>query len=154
MLSSKKFFISVITGTGKMMIVNGGTTPGADVWRNTISVIPNTTYNFSAFAASTYFANPSQLQFIIDGNAIGSVLNLPSTTGTYQELSTLWNSGSNTSVTLAIADQIDNPGGSGSDFALDDISATPVPFEVSPTFGLLTLGIIVGISKLKKKINF
>lgn len=41
------------TGTGQMMVVDGGA-PGLTVWSQTIAVTPNTPYEFSFWAATTY----------------------------------------------------------------------------------------------------
>jgi hypothetical protein len=110
----------------QMMIVNGAVTANVNVWQQSgITVTPNTTYDFSAWIASSYPTSPAELAFSIDGVQIGSTFTASSTTGLWQEFSMTWNSGSNTTATLGIVDQ--NLAASGNDFALDDISLSPVP---------------------------
>ena len=142
------------TGDGNMMVVDGSTTSDRNVWQQTIPVTPNTDYEFSAFAANVVNTSPAELQFKINDNVVGSPLDLP-LNNDWNELTTIWNSGSNTSVTLGIVDN--NIEAIGNDFALDDISSsvippTPVPFEASPTSGIFILGGLVGISRLRKKL--
>ena len=109
------------TGTGNMMVCNGASSANTVVWSQTISIVPNTNYNFSAWVASTENMNAgdeAQLQFSINGSLIGSVFNAPLTGGNWVNFFTNWNSGANTSATITIVDQ--NTIGNN-DFALDDI---------------------------------
>ena len=135
------------------MIVNGSETSGLTVWENTVNVTPNTTYELSAFATSAFSGSPAELQFTIDGTPTGSALNLSPDTGTWQELGATWDSGANTSLNFGIVSN--GTIANGNDFALDDISAAPtaVPFDASSTSGLLILGGIVGISRLRKQLS-
>ena len=109
-------------GTGNFMIVNGATSPGTNVWTETISVQPNQTYAFSTWVCT--LAGQSNevawLQFSINGNQIGEVFQAPPYTNTWQQFYQLWNSGNSTTATITILNQ--NTGGSGNDFGLDDIS--------------------------------
>lgn len=107
------------TGTGNMMVINGANAP-VDIWCQTINVTPNTDYDFSAYGASCTGSNPAQLQFEINGVLLGSPLQLPSITGQWTEFHTVWNSGSNTSITICIYDQ--QTAADGNDFAIDDIT--------------------------------
>lgn len=104
---------------GQMLVVNGSATPNTNVWCQTITVIPNSQYDFSAWGASCVASNPAILQFAIDGVLLGTPLALPTTTGQWVQFHALWNSGSNTSITICITDQATAP--SGNDFAVDDI---------------------------------
>ncbi len=108
------------TGTGNMMVVNGAGTPNVNIWCQTITVIPNTYYDFSAWGASCVASNPAILQFSINGILIGTPLALPVTTGVWTPFHATWFSGSNTSITICITDQATAT--SGNDFAIDDIS--------------------------------
>lgn len=110
------------TGTGNMMVVNGAGVSNTIVWEQTISVIPATNYNFSAWVSSTLHLSATQvaqLQFSINGNLIGTVYNAPTTGGIWQNFFVTWNSGPNNAATIRIINQ--NTATSGNDFALDDI---------------------------------
>ncbi len=107
------------TSTGNMMVINGASSP-VNIWCQTITVTPNTQYDFSAWGASCTPSNPAQLQFEINGNLVGTSLQLPGTTGQWTEFHVVWNSGTNTSITICIHDQ--QTALSGNDFAIDDIS--------------------------------
>jgi gliding motility-associated-like protein len=112
------------SGNGNMMVCNGSTIANDVVWTQTISVNPNTDYNFSAWAASVWgpltSGDEARLQFSINGTLVGSVFNLPLTSGTWANFFVNWNSGANTSAVITIVDQnITAPG--ANDFALDDI---------------------------------
>jgi hypothetical protein len=110
------------TGTGSMLVVNGADIAGQDIWCQTVAVLPNTTYAFSAWLASATPSSPAQLSFTVDGVSIGN-LNAVSTTGLWLNFYSLWNSGAATSVTLCITNL--NTQQSGNDFAIDDILFSP-----------------------------
>lgn len=111
------------TGTGNMMIINGGPTP-TDVWCETIPVLPNTNYNFSAWIANassvTVPPDVPILQFKINGVLIGTPTTISSPPATWTNFFQVWNSGVNTVATICIYDLNTTP--AGNDFALDDIS--------------------------------
>jgi gliding motility-associated-like protein len=111
------------TGTGNMFVVNGAAAANTIVWSETIMVVPNTDYNFSAWVASVLTSVPvgqqAQLQFSINGTLLGSVYSAPLTGGTWSNFYVTWNSGANTSAVITIVDQCTVT--SGNDFALDDI---------------------------------
>jgi CSLREA domain-containing protein len=114
------------TGTGNMLALNGPSSAPATAWSETVTVIPGVNYTFSLWVSSWYPSNPATLNFDFNGTTIGSFTS-PSTAGVWQNFSTNWNSGTNTSVTINIVDT--NTNASGNDFALDDISlsANAVP---------------------------
>lgn len=107
------------TGTGQMMVVNGAATANVSVWCQTITVQPNTTYDFSAWSATCVISNPAVLQFAINGVLLGAPHNLPGVTGVWTQFHATWFSGTNTSATICITNQNTMP--SGNDFAIDDI---------------------------------
>jgi len=115
------------TGTGKMLIVNGASTANVTVWKQNITILPNTDYVFSVWATSATPTNPAILQFSINGSPLGSTIT-PSASladGTWQYFTTTWNSGSTSgSVPIALVNQ--NTAASGNDFAIDDIVFAPV----------------------------
>ena len=104
---------------GQMLVVNGAASANTNIWCQTITVTPNSQYDFSAWAASTTPSNPAILQFAINGNLLGTPLAIPGVNGQWVQFHAIWNSGSNTSISICIADQQTAP--SGNDFAIDDI---------------------------------
>ncbi len=112
------------TGTGNMLLVNGATTPNVSVWCQTVNVTPNTNYAFSTWLATLTANNPAQLQFSINGVLVGSVFTASLTNCIWQQFYNVWNSGANTTANICVVNQ--NTVASGNDFALDDISFTPL----------------------------
>jgi gliding motility-associated-like protein len=110
------------TGSGNMLLVNGAPTP--NVWKETISVTPNTNYAFSTWVQALWPPNPAQLQFSINGKTVGNLITASLPTCTWTQFYTTWNSGNNTSATISIVNK--NTQIQGNDFALDDISFAPV----------------------------
>ena len=142
------------TGTGNMMIVNGNISGGTAFWTETISVSANTNYIFSLWAASVYPPGaaaiaPATLIISLDG-ATPIIFNLSTinTVGTWEQFSTMWNSGAGTTAVLSLYDS--NLTVSGNDFALDDISNTAVPEPT--TMLLLGLGMLgmAAVRRFKK----
>jgi gliding motility-associated-like protein len=112
------------SGSGNMMAVNGAGTPNLNVWCQTVSVMPNTQYAFSAWVATLVAASPALLQFNINGSPLGPVFAAPNQTCVWQNFYSTWNSGNNTSATICIVNQNTTLG--GNDFALDDLAFAPV----------------------------
>ncbi|MEI6408283.1 MAG: T9SS type B sorting domain-containing protein [Bacteroidota bacterium] len=112
------------SGGGNMMAVNGAGTPNQDVWCQTITVIPNTAYVFSAWVATLVASSPARLQFSINGSTIGPIFNAPGQTCVWQNFFATWNSGANSSATICIVNQ--NTVLGGNDFAIDDLLFAPV----------------------------
>ncbi len=111
------------------MIVNGfpNGSPQPIVWQETVNVLPNTTYYFSAWAMSLNSAGPfASLRFDVNGTqtgltaTLGSGVNNNSNNGWVRFYGT-WTSGpTTTSAVISIVDLQTAPG--GNDFGLDDIS--------------------------------
>lgn len=122
-------FVSIgdhTSGTGKMLIVNGSSVANVTVWKENITIQPNTNYVFSVWATSVTSANPAILQFSINGSPLGTVaLSSSLANGTWQYFTTVWNSGS-ASGTVPIALVNQNTSTNGNDFAIDDIVFAPV----------------------------
>ncbi len=102
-----------------MLVADGATTANKRVWYRTITVVPNTTYELSMFAASISNTSPARLQFALNNVLIGTETTLSTTNCQWQLIGTTFNSGSNTSVSIAIVDK--NTSASGNDFAIDEI---------------------------------
>lgn len=111
------------SGTGNMLVVNGASAVGINVWCQTVNLTPNTEYAFSAWLTSVHPQNPAVLQFTINGVPVGNPLQAAPGTCNWNQFYSAWNSGPATTATLCITNQ--NTSLSGNDFALDDISFTP-----------------------------
>jgi len=127
------------TGHGKFMMINGSTAL-RNVWHDTVQVIPNTTYYFSAWAMNLNPTSPAQLQFAINGVQTGTVGDLstaamPSSesqvnTSNWIRFYGTWTAGP--TVTNAVIGIVNlNTVAGGNDFGLDDISfGTLSPFII------------------------
>jgi len=112
------------SGAGNMMVVNGSSTPGVNVWCQTVTVTPNTVYEFGAWLTSVNPSSPAILQFSINGLLLGAPFNLSSTTCSWEQFFETWDSGPDAVATICIVNQ--NTAASGNDFAIDDITFGPV----------------------------
>jgi gliding motility-associated-like protein len=112
------------SGTGNMLIVNGSNEPDARLWCQTVTVAPNTDYLFATWAMTVIAENPAVLQFSIGNELLGTPFTLSSIPCAWNSFNESWNSGSNTMVDICIVNQ--NLLNSGNDFALDNISLTPI----------------------------
>jgi hypothetical protein len=108
--------------SGNMMIINGHPPQGGNlVWSETVSVVPNSIYAFSAYAAANYPAS-AILAFTVNGAQVGGNFTVNSNPGTWTKFSASWNSVMNTTAVLRIIQT-----GAG-DFSLDDVSFSgPAP---------------------------
>ncbi|MCF8425704.1 MAG: gliding motility-associated C-terminal domain-containing protein [Bacteroidia bacterium] len=113
------------TGTGNFMVLNGSSVP-TFVWNQTVTVLPNSNYNFSAWFKNivtkpAYAGAPiATVELWINGVKISNNMALPDYPDVWKLLDTSWFSGSSTTANLSIK----NIGTSlnGNDFAIDDIS--------------------------------
>ncbi len=112
------------TGGGNMMVVNGSATAGVSIWCQSVTVQPGTNYAFSAWLSTIIVENPAVLQFTINGQVIGDPFEASFTSCQWDQFYQLWNSGTSTTADICITNQ--NTFASGNDFALDDISFTPI----------------------------
>ena len=113
------------SGTGNMFICNASDTANVLIWQQTISVLPHTDFDFSAWIATVLNAdpNPAQLQFSINGVLVGSVFTANATGNIWEQFHAIWNSGNATTANIAIVNQ--NTIDEGNDFAIDDIRFNP-----------------------------
>jgi len=137
---------SPFDATGAMMIVNGAASP-ATVWSETVSVVPGSTYTFSAHVASNFPTSPAILDFSVNGTQLGTNFAVNATPGTWSQFSGNWNSGASTTALLTIVDL--NLAAQGNDFSLDDISfqpaAVPEPSSMALIMGALFVLLLVRI---------
>jgi gliding motility-associated-like protein len=113
------------TGTGNFMVLNGSSTP-TNVWNQSVSVLPNTSYNFSAWFKNivtkpAYAGAPiATVELWINGVKISRNLSLPDYPDVWKLLDTSWFSGSVTTANLSIRNIATAL--HGNDFAIDDVA--------------------------------
>ncbi|HRN78627.1 MAG TPA: T9SS type A sorting domain-containing protein [Ferruginibacter sp.] len=115
------------SGSGRFMIINGAGSP-VNIWEQTVTVLPNTTYYFSAWAMSLNSVPPyAQLQFNVNGTNVGTTAVLgpraPNNNPPFDwvRFYGTWTSGpATTTAVVSIVDLQTALG--GNDFGLDDIS--------------------------------
>ena len=130
-------------GTGQFMVIDGAMNPNSVIWQQTISVVPNTYYAFSAQVASTLNSNAfnayALLQFSVNGTQLGEIFHSPDVLNIWQPYYEVWYSGNNTSAILTILNQNDN--GNGNDFGIDDIVFAPLTdCSVTDTILVVVMG--------------
>ena len=113
------------TGTGYMMLIDGGSISNQNVYCQEVSVLPNTDYAFSAWVVNMCTCGaPPRLQFGINGANLGNIFNVTTVNCQWNQFYEIWNSGNNTTAKICLLNQNTNP--TGNDFALDDVTFTPV----------------------------
>jgi gliding motility-associated-like protein len=117
------------SGAGNMLVVNGASTAGTNVWCQTITIQPNTDFLFSTWVTSVEnTGNVAILQFSINGVNLGPTFSPSANACNWLSFNETWNSGGATSAQICIVNQ--NVSGGGNDFALDDIYFAPICFAV------------------------
>ncbi|MFK7810743.1 MAG: gliding motility-associated C-terminal domain-containing protein [Saprospiraceae bacterium] len=111
------------TGSGNQMVFNAATSPGLTSWCQTVTVSPNTDYDFTYWAQTINSGAEAILSLTFDGGTLGNNLNLGGPCQWLQS-NNIWNSGVQTSLEICINNLQTN--GGGNDFALDDISMVPL----------------------------
>ncbi len=133
------------SGTGNMMVVNGATIANQAIWCQTVTVTPNTDYQFSTWVQSVEDTNPALLQFSINGNLLGSPFAALANTCDWSQFAETWNAGTTTSAEICITNQ--NTFVGGNDFAIDDIVMAPLDIEVENKF-IFVSGIKIDVGTL------
>lgn len=110
------------SGDGLFMLIDGLAAADNEVWCQQFSVIPGVAYEIEAWATSVHPGNPAELQFFINGNAVGNVNELTSNTCEWQSMEASWVADTS-EIEFCIINQ--NAGGFGNDFGLDDIYFAP-----------------------------
>jgi hypothetical protein len=129
------------SGTGLMLAANGSSLATDILWRQVVSVQPNTTYLFGGWDASwgvlggNTDPSPANLRISINGLQLGDTA-APSQDGQWHQFSFQWLSGAATQASIEIRDL--NTAFLGNDFALDDMTFAVVP---EPSSALLILGL-------------
>ncbi|MBK9356599.1 MAG: hypothetical protein IPN08_04270 [Bacteroidales bacterium] len=130
------------TGNANFMIINGAKyAPQPTVWEQTVTVLPNTDYYFSAWAISLNDVEPfAQLRFEVNGTQVGTTASLGEGINNdnnpwlpEDRFYGTWNSGASNTAVIRIID-LETAAG-GNDFGLDDISfgtLDPIPFTFNP----------------------
>ena len=132
------------TGTGKMLIVNGATSGSPAVWRETISITPNTSYRFQAWTGTAVSGGPANLFLKVDGVQIGSSFVLPDDPGTWVRWEQSWTSSASVTATFEIINA--NTSRFPNDFYLDDIGL----FKTQPE---LSIGVDAGELELRWQVD-
>jgi len=132
---------SVPSLAGNVLLANGASTqysnvatPGSSVWSEMVSVSAHTNYVFSFYVVAVDGATYADLQPTITGT---QGVGLTAEQGTWQQGMMSWNSGTNTTATLSLADL--NSVEFNNDFALADLSLTGGVPEPS-TWAMTLLG--------------
>ncbi len=113
------------SGTGYQMVVDGGTSTGMIVWSQTVSVVPNASFQFSYWVQTVYNnANLAKLQLYINNVPIGNVFSAPAYNLGWQKFSYNANSMGNSTLQLTLINTSLEP--NGNDFSLDDIDLQQV----------------------------
>ncbi|MBC7781446.1 MAG: hypothetical protein H7125_15225 [Proteobacteria bacterium] len=150
-------FVSALDHTNDaarlMFVGNGSPTLGERVWFTLapIAVTPGTDYFFEAFVMNvcclpsyTGDNSPSILGFYANGVLIGTRTTSLANVGLWEGLSTNWNSGAATSVSLELKNA--NIARGGNDFAVDDIflgtTSTVATIPVPAALPLLASGLV------------
>jgi hypothetical protein len=115
----------------KQLVVNGSTTPNNNdaIWKESISVVINTDYQFSYWVQSVNSASPAKIQLKINGAPIIPLNNALAGPGLWTQFIFNWNSSTATTAIIELIDKITAQ--DGNDFALDDIVFQQVNTNVS-----------------------
>lgn len=128
-----------------MMIVNGSTKPGTIVWKQTVTVTPNTNYAFTFYGRSLTQNDSVELVYSINKNEARGSKILPQGACGRSRINTTWYSDTSTSIELSIIDKSTNA--EENNFALDSIALRAqyinydtifVKFVLPPVFSIMS----------------
>ncbi|HEY9703444.1 MAG TPA: hypothetical protein V6C58_13410, partial [Allocoleopsis sp.] len=108
------------TGQGNVLIANGASSSGSNVWAQSISVTSGVTYYFEYKVASLSGSSPAQLRVNL-GTTIINTTTLGTTACTWQTISGTITPTSTGSLTLSIVDLNTSTTSNRNDFIIDDI---------------------------------
>jgi hypothetical protein len=158
---SQNFNVGMIAGItphsgSQMLMIDNVMASNAVAWEQTVTVSAGKTYYFSAWLTSLSAVEKSEMLFQVQpvtpaGPAVNiSATFIPPNGPTWQQYFGTWASGTTTSVTIRLINT--NPdaiGGSGNDYAIDDIlfrptctgtGAGPIPNFGTTSIGLCNMG--------------
>ncbi|MBA2407986.1 MAG: gliding motility-associated C-terminal domain-containing protein [Chitinophagales bacterium] len=109
------------SGSGLMMVVNGATVFNSEVWSQTIPVSVNTDYSFTFWSMnwSSFTTYLPTFHIVINGIVQNQSFSINPLQCSWKESCLTWNSGSSTTATFQIINEVDYY--SGNDFAIDDV---------------------------------
>jgi uncharacterized repeat protein (TIGR01451 family) len=109
------------TGTGNMLIADGINIANSHVWQQNVTTVePNKFYRFSVWVNNLYTVSFARIRLTINGQQVGTTLEMNYPVCQWVQVSGLWYSGNSTTADLRIYD--DETSGAGNDYALDDIA--------------------------------
>ncbi|MFY7963377.1 MAG: LamG-like jellyroll fold domain-containing protein [Chitinophagaceae bacterium] len=115
------------TTNDKMLMLDGSTKSGVELWRQTIFVKPNTTYNFSFWLQSIVAQNPAVIKVKINGKYYENSIKADLATCSWKNFNADWHSGTSSTVTITLEDSMIVS--QGNDFAIDDISLNEITLK-------------------------
>ncbi|MBK7798937.1 MAG: gliding motility-associated C-terminal domain-containing protein [Saprospiraceae bacterium] len=127
------------SGSGQQMVVDGSTTPGSNVWCQTVAVTPGNSYLVEFYVQNVYPVSPSVLNLKVNGATIGSGVAGALCDWIRIEGCFTASSGS-ANICITEASGV----GFGNDFAIDDIAM----FEKCMDMDEVTVEIVDVIAKL------
>jgi gliding motility-associated-like protein len=127
------------SGSGQQMVVDGSTTPGSNVWCQTVAVTPGNAYLVEFYVQNVYPVSPSVLNLKVNGATIGSGVAGALCDWIRIEGCFTASSGS-ANICITEASGV----GFGNDFAIDDIAM----FEKCMDMDEVTVEIVDVIAKL------
>jgi gliding motility-associated-like protein len=107
-------------GSGNFLAVNGSSNAGQFIWQQTVTVVPNQTYDISLFLASMVANNNSGIiQLRVDGIDVGPIMNCPGPINTWLPYTNTWTAGASSSAVISLHSM--NNASGGNDYGIDNI---------------------------------